>query len=97
MSSSPVIAAGDSCVAQVPRDIESSARDKINNVERVRLIYEQIEEAKKYILAGSVLQLRLSLILLDNAVELMMYRELMYDFASDDHYRPSVLSQWFAM
>jgi len=45
-------------------------------MEGVRLIYEQIEEAKKYILGGSLLQLRLALILVDNVVELMMYREL---------------------
>jgi hypothetical protein len=66
-------------------------------MERVRLIYEQIEEAKKYILAGSLLQLRLALILLDNAVELMMYRELNEDFAFDDYRRPKyqpALEEW---
>jgi hypothetical protein len=32
---------------------------------RIRLIYEQIEEAKRFLLEGTVLKLRLSLILLD--------------------------------
>jgi hypothetical protein len=66
-------------------------------MERVRLIYEQIEEAKKLLLAGSLLQLRLALILLDNAVELMMYRELEYQFAWDDSWRPGwqpALDEW---
>jgi len=57
-------------------------------MENVRLIYEQIEEAKKLLLGGSVLHLRLSLILLDNAVELMMHRELEYEFGWYDHWRP---------
>jgi len=53
-------------------------------VERVRLIYEQIEEAKRLLLKGSLLDLRLSLILLDNAAEVLMFRELERVFAQDD-------------
>jgi hypothetical protein len=57
-------------------------------VERVRLIYEQIEEARKYLEGGSLLQLRLALILLDNAAELLMYRELCHKFSWDDALGP---------
>jgi hypothetical protein len=55
-------------------------------VENIRLIYEQIEHAKKLLKSGSVLDLRLSLILLDNAAEVMMYRKLMYRFRWDDKF-----------
>src|SRR5262249_6431813 len=51
---------------------------------RIRLIYEQIEEAKRFLLEGTVLKLRLSLILLDNTAELLMNRELRFLFAWDD-------------
>ena len=56
-------------------------------VERVRLIYEQLEEAKRLIREGSAPKLRLALILLDNAAELLMYRELRKQFAKDDYWR----------
>jgi hypothetical protein len=51
-------------------------------------VYEQVEEAKNYLLGGSLLQLRLALILLDNAAELIMHRELEYQFARDEHWMP---------
>ena len=57
-------------------------------MQRVRLVYEQIEEAKNYLTGGSLLQFRLALILLDNAAELMMHRELEYQFAWDEHRMP---------
>ena len=50
-------------------------------MERFRLIYEQIEEAKRMLQTHSVLNLRMALILLDNVAELMMYRELEWSFA----------------
>jgi hypothetical protein len=50
-------------------------------MENVRLIYEQIEHAKKMLLSDSVLDTRLALILLDNAAEVMMYRELSKRFS----------------
>ena len=53
-------------------------------MENVRLIYEQIEHAKNMLLSGSLLNARLALILLDNAAEVMMYRELTRQFAWDD-------------
>jgi hypothetical protein len=59
-------------------------------MENVRLIYEQIEHAKRMLLSESVLDLRLSLILLDNAAEVMMYRELSSRFRWDDNWTP----QW---
>lgn len=55
-------------------------------MERLRLLYEQIEEAKRLMLSGTLPHLRLALILLDNAAELIMYRELSYRFAEDDYY-----------
>src|SRR5690348_16133785 len=59
-------------------------------MERVRLIYEQLEEAKRFLAEGSLLNLRLSLILLDNAAEVLMFRELEEVFAWDDAMTP----QW---
>ena len=59
-------------------------------MENVRLIYEQIEHAKRMLLSESILDLRLSLILLDNAAEVMMYRELSSRFRWDDNGKP----QW---
>ena len=55
-------------------------------MERIRLLYEQIEEAKRLMLIGTLTNLRLALILLDNAAELIMHRELSYRFAQDDYY-----------
>jgi len=66
-------------------------------MERARLIYEQIEEAKRHLLGGSHLQLRLALILLDNAAELLMHRELRDEFARADYYQPKwepALGDW---
>ncbi len=57
-------------------------------MENVRLIYEQIEEAKKYLMNNSLLRLRLALILLDNVAELLMYRELQQVFAWYDQWEP---------
>jgi hypothetical protein len=54
----------------------------------VRLIYEQIEAGKSYLLSGSVLGYRLALILLDNTAELLMHRELENEFAFSDNLRP---------
>lgn len=56
----------------------------------IRLIYEQIEAAKNYLLNGSLLGCRLALILLDNAAELTMHRELEGHFAREDKWSP----QW---
>ncbi len=53
----------------------------------VRLIYEQIEAARAYLRSGSLL-CRLALILLDNAAELMMHRELEDQFAREDKWSP---------
>jgi hypothetical protein len=55
-------------------------------MERLRLFYEQIEEARRLMLSGTLPNVRLALILLDNAAELLMYRELSYIFAEDDFY-----------
>lgn len=53
-------------------------------MENVRLIYEQIETAKTHILAGTVLDCRLALILLDNVAELLMFRALRERFSWED-------------
>ncbi len=66
-------------------------------MERVRLIYEQLEEAKKFLSKRSLLDLRLSLILLDNAAEVLMFRELEYVFGWDDSIAPKwepAKSEW---
>jgi len=55
-------------------------------MERLRLIYEQMEEAKRLIRSGTLPHVRIALVLLDNAAELIMYRELSYKFAQDDFY-----------
>ena len=55
-------------------------------MEHLRLLYEQIEEGKRLLLSGTLSRLRLALILLDNAAELIMYRELSYRFAADDYF-----------
>lgn len=63
----------------------------------VRLIYEQIEAGKRYLLDGSLLSCRLALILLDNVAELLMYKALAFRFAFDDSFRPNwepALSDW---
>jgi hypothetical protein len=68
-------------------------------MENVRVIYEQIEEAKRQLTAGSLLRLRLALILLDNAAELMMYRELEHEFAWCDQIMPKwepARTEWLA-
>ncbi len=56
-------------------------------MERVRLIYEQAEEAKRLLVTGSLLNLRIALILLDNVAELLMYRELERTFAYFDQFK----------
>jgi hypothetical protein len=56
-------------------------------MERLRLIYEQMEEAKRLIQSGTLPHVRLALILLDNAAELIMYRELTYEFLKHDFYK----------
>jgi hypothetical protein len=61
---------------------------------RIRLIYEQIEEAKRFLLEGTVLKLRLSLILLDNTAELLMNRELHDLFAWHDKWGRIIPSEY---
>lgn len=46
-----------------------------------------MEEAKRLIQSATLPHVRLALILLDNAAELIMYRELSYKFAEDDFYK----------
>lgn len=55
---------------------------------RIRLVYEQIETAKAHLLTKSLLGCRLALILLDNAAEILMHRELEHQFAFDDQLMP---------
>jgi len=66
---------------------------------RIRLIYEQIEAAKSHLEGGSVLGWRRALILLDNAAEILMHRELEAQFAFDDHLMPKwepLRTDWIA-
>jgi hypothetical protein len=57
-------------------------------MKRLRLIYEQLDEAKTYLLRGSLLNLRLALILADNAAELLMFNVLENKFSRDEWLRP---------
>ena len=57
-------------------------------MENVRLIYEQIEIAKRHI-DGDVLECRLALILLDNTAELLLGHALEYYFELEDFFSPS--------
>lgn len=50
------------------------------NVERLRLIFDQLEESKRLIHDGGVPQLRMALLLLDNAAEILMYRTAENEF-----------------
>jgi hypothetical protein len=45
-------------------------------MERLRRTVVQLEEAKRFILDGEVARLRLAVILLDNAVEVMLHRRV---------------------
>ena len=57
-------------------------------MQHLRLIYEQLEEAKAYLLRGSLFNLRLALILADNTAELLLYNALKRTFDRDDWLRP---------
>jgi hypothetical protein len=57
-------------------------------VKRLRLIYEQLEEAKGYLLRGSLFNIRLALILTDNVGELLMFNALEKTFSRDEWLRP---------
>jgi hypothetical protein len=57
-------------------------------MKRLRLIYEQLEEAKRYLLRGSLFNLRLALILTDNVAELLMFNALQRTFSRDEWLRP---------
>lgn len=50
-------------------------------MERLILIVEQLEECKRLILEGGLSPLRMALLLLDNAVEIMMYRQIKNELA----------------
>ncbi len=55
-------------------------------MERLRRTVVQLEEAKRFILDGEVARLRLALILLDNAVEVMLHRRVTEDLAKANMY-----------
>lgn len=57
-------------------------------MQRLRLIYEQLEEAKAYLLRGSLFNLRLALILTDNTAELLLYNALRRTVDRDEWLRP---------
>jgi hypothetical protein len=57
-------------------------------MQRLRLIYEQLEEAKAHLLRRSLFNLRLALILADNTAELLLYNVLQRTFSRDDSLRP---------
>jgi len=55
-------------------------------MERLRRTVVQLEEAKRFILDGEVARLRLALILLDNAVEVVLHRTVSEDLARANMY-----------
>lgn len=55
-------------------------------VERLTLILEQLEESKRLILIGGVPQLRMALLLLDNAAEILMHRQGKREFSRSRMY-----------
>lgn len=55
-------------------------------MERLRRTVVQLEEAKRFILGGEVARLRLALILLDNAVEVMLQRRISEDLSRANMY-----------
>jgi hypothetical protein len=55
-------------------------------MERLRRTVVQLEEAKRFILDGEVARLRLAVILLDNAVEVMLHRRVREDLGSANMY-----------
>lgn len=61
-------------------------------MERLILIVEQLEECKRLILDGGLSQLRMALLLLDNAAEIMMYRQMKSEFAVSRMYENTLKS-----
>jgi hypothetical protein len=55
-------------------------------MERLRLAVVQLEEAKRFIVDGEVARLRLAVILLDKAVEVMLHRRVSEDLGSANMY-----------
>src|SRR5438132_1153014 len=55
-------------------------------MERLEIIVEQLEESKRLIQPGSIPHLRMALLLLDNVVEILMYRQVMDNF---------IVSRWY--
>lgn len=55
-------------------------------MERLRRTVVQLEEAKRFILDGEVARLRLAVILLDNAVEVMLHRRVIEDLDRANSY-----------
>src|SRR4030066_2252031 len=53
-------------------------------MERIWLIVDQIEEAKKLLNSDKFSFLRMSLLLLDNAAEVLMYRKILDEFTYDE-------------
>ena len=55
-------------------------------MERLRRTVVQLEETKRFILDGEVARLRLAIILLDNAVEVMLHRRVSEDLGRANMY-----------
>ncbi len=52
-------------------------------MERLVLIVEQLEEAKRFIQADDLAHYRMALLLLDNVAEILMYRVIKDEFNDD--------------
>lgn len=55
-------------------------------MERIWVVVDQIEFAKNLLSSGKFSYLRIALLLLDNVLEILMYRRIMDDFAHDELY-----------
>lgn len=52
---------------------------------QISLIVDQIDQCKKFIQTDELSYLRMALILLDNASEILMHRKIMNEFVHEDY------------
>jgi len=72
---------------RVDREVSAKTLPPDNSVmERLRRTVVQLEEAKRFIVDGEVARLRLAVILLDNAVEVMLQRRVSEDLGRANTY-----------
>jgi hypothetical protein len=67
-------------------------------MDKVALILDQIEESKRLIRVGKLSDLRMALILLDNAAEVLMHRKVEHEIGWSDYWEDDrkKLASWRA-